>query len=87
VVQGDVIELYKDVPLPASATLLDSDCLATRTHVEMGECPPAELFQNEEGVQNICYVEEEKRIKFVVTQTPIIADFLSILQKRESSLL
>ena len=81
-VQGDVIELYRDVPLPANATLLDSKWVSTSTHVEIHDFPPPELFQREGGGGNISFMEEEKRLKFVVTQTPIIAMFLATLQKK-----
>ena len=82
VVQGDVIELYKDIPSPASATLLGSGSVATSTHVEMGEFLPSELFQREERRKNISLVGEEKRLKFVVTQTPVIGVFLNTIRKK-----
>lgn len=84
-VQGDVIELYQGIPLPASATLLDSDCVATNTHIEMGDFPPPELFQTNGRGRSICFVDEAKRVKFLVTQTPVIAVFLTTLQKRRAT--
>ena len=82
VVQGDVIELYKDVPSPAEVTLLDSEGMATSTCLRMGEIPPREHWQGQERRQSISFVQEEQRLKFVVTQTPIIATFMETIQKK-----
>ena len=82
VVQGDVVELYKDTPSPAEVTLLDSKGIATATCVKMGELPPPELFQSEEHKEAISFVQDEKRLKFVVVQTPIIATLLITVQKK-----
>ena len=85
-VQGDVIELYRDVPLPARATVLDSDGIATDVHVEMGSFPPPELFEvAEEKREGVTLVEEEKRTRFVVTQTPVIATFHATLLKKKAA--
>lgn len=82
VVQGDVIELYRDVPSPAEVTLLDSEGMATTTCLKVGELPPREHLQGQERRQGISFVQEEKRLKFVVTQTPIIATFMETIQKK-----
>ena len=84
IVQGDVIELYKDVPLPANATVLDSEGVATDTHVTMGCFPPLELFKRQTSGVNIRVVEEEKRVRFIVTQTPIITKFMTTIQKKRA---
>ena len=84
-VQGDIIELYKDVPLPASAKLIDEEGVSNDTILEMGSYPPVELFQCEDRGQNVRFVEEEKRIRLVVTQTPIIAVFLTTLRKKRAT--
>lgn len=85
VVQGDVIELYKDVPLPARATLLDSNGVATDTHIDMGSFPPPELFESAKKAGNVSFVGEEKRARFIVTHTPIIAMFHATLQKKKAA--
>ena len=86
IVQGDLIELYKDIPSPANATLLDSKGLATEIHVERGALPPPGLFEEQDGRgEGVRQVDEEKRVRFVVTQTPIIAKFRETLQKKRAT--
>ena len=85
-VQGDIIELYRDIPSPATATLLDSKGMATETRVEKGSFPPPEAFAEEErGGGGVRLVGEEKRARFVVTRTPIIATFRETLQKKRAT--
>ena len=87
VVQGDVIELYRDIPSPANATYLNSKGIATNVHVERGNFPPTELFQDYDGERGdgVRIVGEEKRATFVVMQTPIIATFRNTLQKKRAT--
>lgn len=86
IVQGDVIELYKEIPSPANATCLDSMGMATDIHVEKGSFPPPELFEEDKGErEGVRLVGEAKRVKFIVTQTPIIATFRDTLQKKRAT--
>ena len=86
IVQGDLIELHQDIPSPANVTLLDSKGFTTDTQVEKGSFPPPELFGGVESDGNgVKLVRDEKRPRFVVNHTPIIATFRETLQKKRAT--
>lgn len=91
-VQGDVIELQRDVPSPAKVSLLPSNndniikkSGSIHTILELGDIPPLELYTETQATVDsdaLQFAPNTIPPKFVVTETPIISLLESSVTKR-----